>query len=298
MRAAEIELSMIGSRIKLTVARAAFAWLDGRLAATREPVLRDHHRRRVARGKADLDPAAVQPKLAAIEALDAEIARRQAEDGTLADRSQPGVSSPMMAAPLPPAHWHVDSGLWPRASTAGSLRHSQRVLAARKGWARRREEWESYLDLHGHAERLRAFQRIPLDELQGAQYWRLLGSVWIAVEDFSDRTCWTELLLRYPDHRAAMMTDAEHEKLSALPGIVEVWRGVGDHEYADGFSWTLDERTARRFAQRFTHGLLLRGEVAWSDIIAQLSDQEEEEIVVLTGAVRIVERAHLDGGDA
>jgi len=172
------------------------------------------------------------------------------------------------------------------------------ALSAQKGWALRRDEWENYLRLHGHAEAVNAFMRLPHERIDGVTYWRLMaGFVWWRTENFTERWLWRGLLQRHPEHRAAMMSDAEQGKLASLPEQVEVWRGVSDAEYAEGFSWTLSRRQAHWFAKRFafegTSPRLLRGSIARTDVIAFLDGRSEQEIVAFPESVEILSESRL-----
>jgi hypothetical protein len=168
---------------------------------------------------------------------------------------------------------------------------TNRSLAAAKGWARRRQEWDAYLALHNGPDRVWAFLRI-LDELDGPTYWRLFREVWTASELFNEcQDLWHSLLVCHPLDRSAMMTDEENGALASLPSEVEVFRGVGHADLAAGFSWTLDRACAEWFARRFAalHAspILVTGHVSRPDVIAYLEARQEHEVISLPENVRI-----------
>ncbi len=195
-----------------------------------------------------------------------------------------------------PDEWRELYGLPPGAS-ADLLRRGRRSMAAAKGWALRRGEWEGYLHLHGHADIRYAFLRLPLDQLDGETYWRLMQAVWSMSDNLTERALWRALLSRHPEHRAAMMTRVERAKLASLPERVAVWRGVSNAEHAEGFSWTLSRRRAHWFAKRWalegTSPLLLSGTVAKADVIAYLAKRGEREIVALPESVEVIGKSRL-----
>jgi hypothetical protein len=173
---------------------------------------------------------------------------------------------------------------------------------------RRRQEWDSYLSAHGHADVLVAFVRI-LPELDGEVYWRLFRDPWERAESFSPKDLWVTLLSCHAEHRNCMMSVDERTQLATLPNTFDVYRGVAGAQYTSGFSWTTDQTRAEWFARRFVeeplaaavrlgHGFdpsherepsVVRGTVQRADVIAFLGDRQESEIIALPEHVLIRE---------
>jgi hypothetical protein len=170
--------------------------------------------------------------------------------------------------------------------------HTRRSLAAQKGWALRRGEWEQYLNMHAHQDCLSAFARI-FDMLDGPTYWRLLGELWTRTEGFhGDKNVWRDLLSLHPADRGAAMDEAERQTLSNLPPEIRVFRGAGGEQFVRGFSWTLNLEQAEWFARRFAvlhkTPLVACGRVRKSNVIAYLDHREEREIVTMPESVERV----------
>lgn len=187
------------------------------------------------------------------------------------------------------------------------LRFGRRSIGARKGWARRRKDWDGYLSMYGHADVLIGFARIA-DELAGPEYSRLLGQhVWGSPDQFEPRWLWADLLRRHPNDSEAMMSSAERRALVRLPDDITVYRGAGNEAYIPRFSWTLDRGQAEWFAQRFagedsaealrrlsridpnheSRPVVASGQIAKLDVIAYIDGRAEREIVALPESVRI-----------
>lgn len=87
------------------------------------------------------------------------------------------------------------------------------------------------------------------------------------------------------------MTDAERELLDSLPETVMVYRGCHDFNMA-GFSWSIDEATARWFTTyRPLTGYAARviaGEVSKPDVVMACLERDERELVVDPRSVRNV----------
>jgi hypothetical protein len=182
----------------------------------------------------------------------------------------------------------------------------RRRHAATLGWMRRRKEWDNYLSAQGHESVLSAFVRI-VPELDGETYWRLLRDAWERADSFSPRELALTLLRIYPEHRHAMMTEAERADLASMPSAFDVYRGVGNRQYLRGFSWTTDQARAKWFARQFLdrplaaavrlgHGfdpghqadpVVAHGTVRRTDVIAYLGGRQEQEIVALPEHVSI-----------
>lgn len=71
-----------------------------------------------------------------------------------------------------------------------------------------------------------------------------------------------------------------HEPKESLPEEVTVYKGYRDESSKDGMSWTLDEETAKWFANRFGNdGYAIKGTLNRDDVLAWFADSNENEIV-------------------
>jgi hypothetical protein len=134
----------------------------------------------------------------------------------------------------------------------------------------------------------------------GFSYWRLMREVWVRAESGEG---WDPALRRFPEHRAASMTEDERAALAAMPEVIEVWHGVTTPECE--FAWTLDRDVAVWFTRRFVghrmeaacrYGIavgeheprVLHGTVRRDDVIFFL-DLGEREVVVFPDTVTVLD---------
>src|SRR4051812_8159152 len=104
-------------------------------------------------------------------------------------------------------------------------------IAAAKRRARRANDWDTYLALYRHQDVLVGFLRI-IDQLDSADYWRLLRDVWTRCElPSANLHTWTMLFEAKTPGRQHLMSDAERERLGKLPGHLTIYRGFSG---ADG----------------------------------------------------------------
>ena len=70
--------------------------------------------------------------------------------------------------------------------------------------------------------------------------------------------------------------------LSSLPNEITIYRGLMPKARKEGLSWTLSYDKAKWFANRFQdkQGIIYQATVKKSDIIAYLSDRNEDEVIV------------------
>ena len=114
----------------------------------------------------------------------------------------------------------------------------------------------------------------------------LLARQWTLIENLShDANVKKETVLGWilAADKAALMSVEERRVYAALPEIVTIYRGCRTAAAVKGMSWTLSEEKARWFAARFSGedgGLVYQAKVKKGDVIAYLSERDEEEIVV------------------
>lgn len=85
-----------------------------------------------------------------------------------------------------------------------------------------------------------------------------------------------------------MMNGDEQDFLNALPLNIRIFRGAGQ-EKTEGFSWTLDEEVAKKFASRHVgNSVVIEGRCEKSKVIAYFATREESEILIDPLDVEIV----------
>ena len=151
------------------------------------------------------------------------------------------------------------------------------------------EQWHHYVFLHERPWRVHAFDDIAA-LMDDADYWQLLGVIWIDSENIRQNpTEWHNLLRVDRPGREAIMRDDELEALAALPDTITVYQGhTGARD--DGWSWTTERHVAEWFATRFASmegdkPMLTTGTVDKADVVAYFTRRNEFEILVPREAV-------------
>ena len=149
--------------------------------------------------------------------------------------------------------------------------------------ARKNKDWTLWLMLHERPYRLDAFMSV-CSQLQGKEYWKHLAWVWIGTEfPTVNKDVWLQLFTRKMANRRKMMSGKERRTLYNLPDEdIDIYRGYGDDEHADGISWTLSYEKADWFAKRWNseNALIAEGVCKKKDIIAFLDKRGEQEIII------------------
>src|SRR5206468_336994 len=137
------------------------------------------------------------------------------------------------------------------------LRYKKKALAR----ATEEKDWHTVVFLHERPWRADALINIVHEhgeEIADADYWKLVGSVWIDSENIWQNTLEWDALLgsERGDREAIMAADDEDEApdlamYRALPETVTVYRGATDGLNEEGLSWTTDRAKAVWFAKRF-----------------------------------------------
>lgn len=153
--------------------------------------------------------------------------------------------------------------------------------------ADREGNWSQYIWLHERPYRLEAFFDIE-ERLTDAEYWDLLGDVWIDSENiYENYADWSEALGSERANSHLMMSKEERAALEELPDRIRIWRGGIEDLNELGLSWTTDKSRAVWFADRFAN-VGVRGEavvteayVHKSNVVAYFTRRGENEIVIL-----------------
>jgi hypothetical protein len=154
------------------------------------------------------------------------------------------------------------------------------------------ENWEEAIFRHSDLYRVSALKKYG-HRLDDRTYWHTLGQLWVWQKiTYSFRTIYAELFRSTRPNREHLMSRAEREAFALLPEEMTVYRGYARGR-GHGISWSLDQRTACRFAHRenlFTNHppKLLVGTIQRKDAWAFF--HPEHEIVAPQAAVRVVSR--------
>lgn len=161
--------------------------------------------------------------------------------------------------------------------------------AASKALAEKR--WSDYVYLHETPYWIGEFAKIE-SKLPDDEYWASLGDIYIHTENvWHYKRQLTKLFLADRPNRDRLMTAAERRVLAGLPSRLTIYRG-SQSKGMKGWSWTLDERKARWFANRWAmldYGkpYLAIGTARKSDVIAYFSRRKEKEVVIDPTKVKI-----------
>jgi hypothetical protein len=221
----------------------------------------------------------------AAEELDPELAQ-WVEDGPL---------GPMLKHPLV----YDITGVHVPGIPNRQFRYKKKALAR----ATEERDWHTVVFLHERPYRASALFRVVQEhgaEMTDADYWKLVGRVWVDSENIWQNTLeWDVLLGSERGERQAIMTpdafdddDADLAMYRALPETVTVYRGAQDGVNEVGLSWTTDRKTAVWFARRFADRrdgdpVVLTGLVNKSDVVACFTGRGESEVVVVEGTVSV-----------
>jgi hypothetical protein len=125
-------------------------------------------------------------------------------------------------------------------------------------------------------------------QINDRQYWRLIRSLWLYPDKDLDvdprlRSC----LRSKRSSRIDIMTRREVSALKKFSFPLRLFRGVRNIITDDGWSWSLSEEMARKFALKYyctsdfdREGVILRGLCAREDLLAYFETCNEYEIVI------------------
>jgi hypothetical protein len=156
------------------------------------------------------------------------------------------------------------------------------------------KKWGSYIFIHERPYRFDALIEVIYDhkERNPEVVWPLIASVWTDSENINQNyDDWVELWDILPERRIELvMEDDERAAYDFLPDVIEVFRGVGHGDAAEGLSWTTNRDKAEWFARRFPGmegrtPLMVSGTVSKADVLAHFLGRNEFEIVVFPDRV-------------
>jgi len=169
-------------------------------------------------------------------------------------------------------------------------------------------DWNTYVFLHERPYRRNAFADIA-SELDDAEYWDLLHSLWVDTENpwqWTDEDPWTGETIDWvrvffvggldePDYVGVFgdrpgryehfMDDVDKRAFDVLDDEILIYRGYIDRASPDGWSWTTDHLIGLWFSRRFanddvTRQHLVVGKVRKDDVIAYSQGRGESEVIV------------------
>lgn len=133
---------------------------------------------------------------------------------------------------------------------------------------------------------LLAFLKYTESYLSREDFSKMLADIWIRTEapNLDPNFKQKELLdLFRKSKQEEMMTEDEIETLRSLPETVSVYRGVTSYNAGKvkALSWTLDQKVAQWFANRFgENGTVYEAEISKEHILALFKGRNEWEVIV------------------
>lgn len=130
-----------------------------------------------------------------------------------------------------------------------------------------------------------------------SKYW---GEAWSMVE-FPNNTD-KEDIVRYIKYfenadKTLLMSEEDYQEWLKLPDEVVLYRGVSFSGKPEGLSWTLSEKTARWFQNRFKNGdeegTLYRVKVPKRFCLAYFNGRNEKEIILKTNVMFVKNRIEI-----
>ena len=148
-------------------------------------------------------------------------------------------------------------------------------------------EFSSFVFMYERPYRLNAFvELIKSRVIKDADYWEILGSIWIDSENiWQNLEVWRHLLSSKRSHKRMFMEAEDREALKKLPNQLTVYRGCTRGQNESGMSWTLDKKRAKWFSSRFLRrdekAVVLEKTINKNKVFAYLTGRNEEEIIIL-----------------
>lgn len=232
-------------------------------------------------------PAITPEMLADAEAFAAMAAEPLHEDlAAYFEEATPGLGWPAVRHPLVYEIPFFNAGMTNRRYEA-----KRAELAA----AEERGDWAACVWIHQRPHRTEAL----IEYVVGTDEWGAPRSLADCSDEVRELAAdvWrdSENLHQHEDEWEAMFEGVTSERpftddpegWAALPETLTVYRGDCED---GGWSWSLDEKVARFFANRFDAGhALVTGTVAKADVFGYLSQRSESEVLIRHGAVQIEE---------
>lgn len=129
---------------------------------------------------------------------------------------------------------------------------------------------------------------LNLSDMNRADWLRVLGENWTTCDNIAQSRDDLERRLGTVGPVVDMMTKEELTKLDALPAIVPIFRGCGEHNI-NGASWSLNKDTAASFPflhrYRVEKPILISATVERARIVALKIDRGEQEVITFSAKI-------------
>ena len=153
-----------------------------------------------------------------------------------------------------------------------------------------------YVFLHERPYRLTAFNKALYFlnlKISNKDYWELLGSIWTDTENsWQELDLWKIFFSSDRPCSKYLMDKDERKAFKNLPDKITIYRGYVPNKNKYGLSYTLDEKTANWFSNRYNNHLVSKSKsttkngnvikrvVNKSDVLAYFNGRNEEEILI------------------
>ena len=122
------------------------------------------------------------------------------------------------------------------------------------------------------------------------EYAEILKSCWITTEFTTNNpnVKITEFISWFKESdKNFLMNKKELQIYNNLPETITIYRGVGDSNFKNGISWTLDKDKAIWFSNRFNYEdrHVYKATIHKEDILAYIDERNEKEIIIDTNKI-------------
>ena len=132
------------------------------------------------------------------------------------------------------------------------------------------------------------------------EYCRLVGEWWCACDNLGRyQLAFSRIFRRHRDRWPFLMAENDKAVWSALPDVVDVFRGCGPGNRL-GLSWSLDRAVAEKFPlllrYRQEEPLVLHARITRAAVVAYFSERSESEVVAFVNEADVVAELKMEGG--
>jgi hypothetical protein len=161
-----------------------------------------------------------------------------------------------------------------------NMRYKQKQESLRK--AIEEKDFMKIIFLHERPYRLNAFVNSVYPYLKDHHYWDILGSIWTdTMNSWQNHDIWEMLWENDIPGREFCMKENDREFYNNLPDKIVAYRGVCENKNVFGFSWSLDNKVARKFSRMYSrNGSVYQTTITKKNVFAYFSSRNEAEIVV------------------
>lgn len=146
------------------------------------------------------------------------------------------------------------------------------------------KDYLSFIFLHEKPFRMNAFIEVK-ENFNDEDYWSIALSVWTNSDNiWQNRDTWKKLLKdkKRISTKHLFMSEDDRKVFDELPERFKIYRGYHDGKNEFGYSYTLDEETAKRFSKGHkVVGKVYIREVSKSEVFAYTNERGEQEIIII-----------------